>query len=157
MIDSGDEPASGASGPNSTNDTSSDKAASELGGAFRARVLHVEDSQANRELVREIIGLIPGVDVASAGNAQEALRWASNNRADLVMLDMRLPDADGIDLLRQLRALPNYRDTPCIGISGDGSSSKADAAYAAGFVDYLVKPVEVDAMLNSISKSLKLT
>lgn len=87
-----------------------------------------------------------GFDVQEAGTIAEALRVA--RAGDFLVSDIALPDGDGRDLMRQLR----NRDIPGIAISGFGSAKDREEYREAGFAESLVKPVDVDELIEAIGK-----
>ncbi|MFI7588672.1 response regulator [Spongisporangium articulatum] len=83
-------------------------------------------------------------EVLTAATASEALRLARAERPDLVVLDLGLPDADGVDVVKQLRA---WTDVPVLILSGRLDSGAKVQALDAGADDYVTKPFSVDELL----------
>jgi CheY-like chemotaxis protein len=92
-----------------------------------------------------------GVDVA--GDAREALTYAQQCVYGLLMIDMRLPDADGIHLLGHLRTLPGFAQCPAIAVSGLGEDDR-ELTIDAGFEAFLAKPIDLDELLVTVSQYL---
>lgn len=117
-----------------------------------ARILVVDDERLIRWSLEQQL-LRAGYDVRLAENAAEALRAIQAEPPDLVLLDMRLPDADGVDLLERLRS----QDPTCavIVITAHGEVPSAVRAMKLGAADYLVKPVDPDALHMAIRKALE--
>jgi two-component system response regulator AtoC len=114
-------------------------------------ILVVDDDPAIRELVREF--LTDGrTTVLEAMTGADALVLASRQRPDLVLLDMRLPDVDGLEVLGQLRA---NSDLPVVVITADSSSSRTIRAIQAGAYDYLVKPLEPETVQHTVGRALE--
>ncbi|MEF3272977.1 MAG: response regulator [Chloroflexus sp.] len=90
------------------------------------------------------------VTVASTGAAALAAPVAF---PVLWLIDLRLPDCDGFELLQRLRARPELRDCPAIALSGLGESDRR-AAFAAGFNRFLTKPADLDELLQMIVELL---
>lgn len=117
-------------------------------------VLHVEDEAPNRALLRALIARAPEeivrdatlIDAADLASAREHL---SANRIDLVLLDVRLPDGNGLDLARELRDTPAERHPRVVVMSASVQPSERDAAMAAGADLFVSKPY-VPAELTSI-------
>ncbi|HEX7629518.1 MAG TPA: sigma-54 dependent transcriptional regulator, partial [Candidatus Methylomirabilis sp.] len=117
-----------------------------------ARILVVDDERLIRwsldqQLRRE------GYGVRLAETGAEALQAARTEPPDLVLLDMRLPDADGVEILERLRALDP--ECPVIMITAHGAVGSAVRAMKLGAQDYLVKPVDPDELRLAIRKALE--
>jgi DNA-binding NtrC family response regulator len=117
-----------------------------------ARILVVDDERLIRWSLEQQLSR-DGYGVRLAETAAEALQAVRAAPPDLVLLDMRLPDADGVDLLERLRAL----DPACavIVITAHGEVQSAVRAMKLGAHDYLVKPVDPEALQIAIGKALE--
>ncbi|MBD3169433.1 MAG: response regulator [candidate division Zixibacteria bacterium] len=114
------------------------------------RILIVDDEKAQREM---LVGFLAkkGLKVTDAENAQDALAMLERVNFEIALLDLRLPDSDGISLLKELKkAIP---DMSAIMITAHGDVSSAVEAMKAGAVDYLNKPIDLDELLTIISKA----
>jgi len=114
-------------------------------------VLIVDDDPAIRELVREFLS-DDETGVSEAENAEQALSSIDARPPDLVLLDMRLPDMDGMDVLARLRA---STDIPVVVVTADSSSSSTIRAIQAGAYDYLVKPLEPETVRHTVDRALE--
>ncbi|WP_144184047.1 sigma-54-dependent transcriptional regulator [Elioraea rosea] len=116
-----------------------------------ARVLLVEDTRALAELYRSYLRDAPwSLDhAATAADARSALERSG---ADAVLLDLRLPDADGLDLLREIRG--RAAPPPVIVITANGSVATAVAAMQAGAADFLVKPFPQERLVVTLRNAL---
>ncbi len=121
--------------------------------ASTATVLYVEDNRSNRELVREVLALRPGIRLLEATSGTEGLALAASSLPDLALVDMRLPDMDGIELLRRLRAAVNG-SVPCVVLSADAMPSDRARALQAGFLDYWTKPIVAAEFLQALDRTL---
>lgn len=101
-------------------------------------VLIIDDHEDTRDLLVELLEL-DGFAVMSAASGEEALEIARELRPCLVVLDLGLPDIDGIELVLRLRAEPNTAGAPIYALSG--FTNLRAAALAAGFDGFLLKPV----------------
>jgi len=105
-------------------------------------VLIVDDQPSARTMLRHIVEAIgPGVRAEDFGNPVEALRWSDGNTADLVLLDFRMPEMDGLEFARHFRRSPARRDVPIVLISIVGDEPVRQAALEAGVIDFMVKPI----------------
>jgi CheY-like chemotaxis protein len=115
-------------------------------------VLHVEDNLSNLKLVERILARRPEIELNDARTGAEALRLAPTLRPSLILLDLRLPDMAGEDVLRRLRADPATRQTPVVVVSAEARPAEADRLLAAGADDFLVKPIDVAAFLDVVDR-----
>jgi CheY-like chemotaxis protein len=110
-------------------------------------VLYVEDNPSNVLLVRESLGLRPGVELIVAGNVHEGLAAVARQRFDLVLLDLQLPDGDGYEVLQALRAQPQGQQTPCVAVTANAMINERNRALEAGFDEFWTKPLNLPAFL----------
>jgi len=109
------------------------------------RILIVEDSLAERFRLSEILkreGFEITGEIGSAEEAQEQLIANSTEEPllDLVLVDLRLPGMDGIELCRMFKRDPRYQHVPLIMVTGEESTAQLERAYDAGVVDFIKKP-----------------
>jgi len=122
-------------------------------GARVPRVLVVDDEANLRELMElTLVGM--GLDVDVAADLGEARRLLAQQQYSLCLTDMRLPDGNGIELVRLITA--RSPDTPVAVITAYGSAENAVAALKAGAFDYLAKPVGLDSLRALIRSALRL-
>ena len=107
-----------------------------------ALVLAVDDDPEMRELIALILGGYVR-EVVVAGSVEEALRLLDCVRPALIVSDISMPDRDGYDLIRQVRATADNRTTPAVALSAYSQDGCRDAALAAGFDMFLRKPLDV--------------
>nr|WP_044199195.1 response regulator [Oscillochloris trichoides] len=89
--------------------------------------------------------------VVLADDAATALTLAQQLTFDLLLIDMRLPDLDGPQLLLALRNLPGMQRCPAIALSGLGTQDR-EAALAAGFDHFLIKPIDLDVLVQALER-----
>ena len=118
------------------------------------RVLYVEDSPANVRLMRQVLASRPQIELLSARTAAEGLALAREEQPDLILVDIGLPGDDGFALKQQLDAHPPLARVPIIALTGDACVIQAERGRAAGFVDYLTKPVDIARLLRLIDSLL---
>jgi PAS domain S-box-containing protein len=120
----------------------------------RGTVLYVEDNPSNVAVVEQLLALRPNVKLFTANDGASGRVMAAVCQPDLILLDMRLPDTDGASLLAELRARPETKSIPCIGLSANAMPSDIAHARAAGFADYWTKPIEAGPFLRGIDAAL---
>ncbi|MCL2636096.1 MAG: response regulator [Betaproteobacteria bacterium] len=118
-----------------------------------AIILVVDDEVGIRELLSEIL-IDEGYDVRLAENAAAARRHRNELRPDLVLLDIWMPDTDGITLLKEWHAA-GHLNMPVIMMSGHGTIDTAVDATRIGAFDFLEKPIALQKLLSSVQKALK--
>jgi CheY-like chemotaxis protein len=107
-------------------------------------VLYVEDDRINIILMEEVFRRLPGgwrLECAETG--AQALQLLETLRPALVLIDMNLPDTDGVSLLGRLRSDARLQQLLCVALSADDQPEQVAAARAAGFADYWLKPIDV--------------
>lgn len=113
------------------------------------RVLVVEDNAINGVLMAHMLRAW-GCEVELAADATEAFECLAQQRPRLILLDLQLPDIDGFELLRRLRAQPHTATV--IALSANALPGVAAQARAAGFDDYWAKPFDVARLLASFDR-----
>lgn len=106
-------------------------------------VLYIEDNPANLKLVKKIIGQHADVVMSQAEDAERGLEIARRERPDLILLDINLPGMDGFAALAALKSDPTTRRIPVIAITANAMKGDIERGKAAGFKDYLTKPIDI--------------
>jgi DNA-binding NtrC family response regulator len=117
-----------------------------------AKVLIIDDDQSLCQLLGQILKSA-GYQALTASSAGEGLNVISTDQPDLVLLDMRLPDAWGLDLVPRIREVDP--DVPLIVITGHASIEDAVKAIKAGVYDYLQKPLHTDSVLIAVAQAVE--
>jgi len=119
------------------------------------RVLYVEDNPANLRLVQRILARRHDIELISVPEGSMGVDMARSHQPDLVLLDINLPDLDGYQVLTLLRSHPDTAHVPVIALSANAMDSDIRHGLAAGFDSYLTKPVQVDALLDTLDALLQ--
>ena len=93
-------------------------------------------------LVEELVKSIGGLTIASEPTGAGGIERAIATRPDLVLVDLQLPDFDGHEVLRRLRADARTRSIPCVALSANAMREDIERGLASGFTDYLTKPID---------------
>jgi two-component system chemotaxis response regulator CheY len=118
------------------------------------RILVVDDSAHFRRQVRGALEA-SGLTVLEASEGSEALWRARSERAfDLVLVDVHMPNLDGITFLREIRKLPGYAEVPIIVVTSDGSRARRVEGRHAGATAWLLKPPDLPGLVNSVHAAL---
>jgi two-component system response regulator PilR (NtrC family) len=123
------------------------------GGVISRTVLIVDDEEDILELL-ELTLLKMGLDVERASSVKEGIKRVKENSFDLCLTDMRLPDGDGLELLKYISE--NDQDLPVAVITAHGNTENAVAALKAGAFDYLAKPVSLEQLRTLVKSALSL-
>ncbi len=123
---------------------------------YRQRTVHyVEDNETNVEVMRGILSRRQQVRFEVSTTGLDGLAAIRQQRPDLILLDMHLPDIDGLELLRHLKSDQLTSDIPVIVVSADALAHQIDTAMEAGAYYYLTKPVSVTQLLAVIDAVLE--
>lgn len=125
--------------------------------ASKARILAVDDTQVNLTVVKGLLKRT-GAQVDCAMSGQECLDMCEKTKYDLIFLDHRMPQMDGIETLKRLKELPNFdKTTPVIALTANVVSGAREMYISEGFTDFLAKPINGNRMermlINYLPKS----
>jgi CheY-like chemotaxis protein len=109
------------------------------------RVLVVDDESTNVEIARLFLEDC-GLKVDCAEDGQQAIDMAKKTVYGAIMMDMQMPNLDGLRSTQQIRELPGYAETPIIAMTANAFSEDRERCLAAGMNDYLVKPFTPEAL-----------
>ena len=117
-------------------------------------VLAVDDENNIRRLI-EVNLLRAGYRVTSAADGEEALRMIAEDRPDLIVSDVMMPNVDGFELLRRLKADPGTMDIPVLLLTAKAQDRDIFAGWAGGVHGYLTKPFNPGELLTWVAKTLE--
>ena len=118
----------------------------------KMRVLYVEDNMYNLMLFDDVMRTRDDVDVRMAQNGAQGFEVASSWKPDVLVLDGRLPDTHGIDLLQRMRGIAGLQATPAFMCSADAQPEHKVLAEQAGFAGYWTKPVDFDKVFDELDR-----
>lgn len=104
-------------------------------------ILLVEDDDTNRKLVRIVLGG-GRYRISEAVSAEQAMTLLAHEKPDLLLLDIRLGDGSGLDVIRWVRADPSFDQVPALAITAQAMKDDESRFLAAGFDAYLSKPID---------------
>jgi len=113
--------------------------------ARQARVLVAEDNPMNVVPLRDFL-LANGYLVDVVGNGVEAVEAASGTRYDVVLMDIQMPEMDGLEATKRIRALPEYSETPIVALTSFAMAGDRERCLAAGMTEYMSKPFSFRAL-----------
>ena len=117
------------------------------------KILLVEDNAVNRRLA-EFLLRSQGYQVRQAATAQEAFDLLKTERPDLILMDIQLPEMDGLEATRKLKDEPQTRDIPVVAVTSYAMKGDREMALAAGCAGYLTKPVDKTTLLGEVARHL---
>jgi two-component system cell cycle response regulator DivK len=106
-------------------------------------VLIVDDNDRNRKLAGDVLRLARFRTI-EAETAEEGIALASEHLPDVILMDLRLPDLDGTEAARMLRAEPRTSHIPVVAMTALPLHGREDWLSDAGFADYVVKPIDIE-------------
>jgi two-component system, chemotaxis family, chemotaxis protein CheY len=118
-----------------------------------ATILAVDDSASMRQMVTFTLK-DAGYDVVEAADGQQALQAAKSGKFDLVLSDVNMPVMDGITLIKELRALSNFKFTPILMLTTEAGADKKTEGKQAGATGWIVKPFNPEQLLATVKKVL---
>ncbi len=118
------------------------------------RVVVIDDEPYMVEILTTFLG-INGYETTGAYTGEEGLALVEREQPDLVILDLMLPDIDGLDVCRDLRRRPRTADIPVLILSARTSAADVDAGMEVGATAYLKKPVDMPRLLSEIQRILR--
>ncbi len=116
-------------------------------------ILIIEDNPLNLELARDVLVAAQFV-VLEARSAEEGLEAAQRVHPDLVLLDIRLPGADGYQVLKQLKNNPTTTTIPVVALTAQAMIGDREQALAAGFSGYIAKPINTRTLSEEVRRVL---
>ncbi len=109
------------------------------------KILYIEDNPENRLLIRRILQA-EGYQVFEAEDASDALHTLQDERPDLILMDINLPEMDGYTLTSQIKSLPGMDNVPIIALTANVMKGDRERTMRAGCDGYIQKPVDVDSL-----------
>jgi CheY-like chemotaxis protein len=123
---------------------------------MNATMLYIDDGEDNLLLVRRLLKRArPDIELHTAATGSDGIETAASVQPGLILLDNRLPDSSGEQVLRQLAASPSTAAIPVIILSGDSAQATVNELLEAGAADFLAKPFDVHQLLAVIGRHLR--
>lgn len=116
-------------------------------------ILLVEDNQINQKVARRILEKFK-VKIEIANNGLEALEFAKIRDFDLILMDMQMPEMDGLEATREIRKLTEIKQPPILAMTANASNKDREACISAGMNAFLTKPIKLDIIRRSLQKWL---
>lgn len=119
------------------------------------KILYIEDNPSNLKMVEHLLSRRPQITLLSALNPTLGLELAAAHQPDLILLDIQLPDFNGYEVLKRLQADERTNRLPVVAISANAMPRDIAKGRAAGFMDYLTKPLDAQRFMQLIDETLR--
>ena len=130
------------------------RARGEAAQAGPARILLVEDNEVARRILTHMLRR-GGYQVDCATGGRQGIEAAAAHRYDLILMDIQMPEVDGLAATLAIRELEGYAETPIVAVTANYSEKFKRACRQAGFADFLAKPVESQQLLATVNRLLR--
>ena len=125
---------------------------------YELSVLVAEDSEVNQFIIRELLAKW-GIEIAVAANGLEAVEAFKEREFDLILMDIQMPEMDGLEATRRIRSLQSdesvHEECEIVGLSAHAMSGDRERYMAEGMVDYLTKPIRTEELRKILEACLK--
>lgn len=119
-------------------------------------VLVVDDSNTTRSLIKSAVGEINDINTFEASTGFEALKALPQQPLDLIILDINMPDINGLELLNFVKNDNRYKNIPVVIVSTEHGKKDIDRGIASGAFAYLTKPFKIEELQDIVKKALSL-
>ena len=119
----------------------------------QAKILVVDDNEDNRELASKILR-IRGYLIVEAKDGRAAIKKAEEERPDLILMDISLPDIDGYEVTRAIKSKEELRGIPVIALTAHAMKGDKEKALEAGCDGYISKPIDIHKFPDQVSSYL---
>ncbi len=119
----------------------------------KATILYIEDNLANRELVKRVLE-VEGYHIVEAEDGPTGLQRALECKPDLILMDINLPEIDGLTLTARLREIKELQNVPIVALTANVMKGDRERTLAAGCDGYIRKPVDIDELPVQIARYL---
>ena len=118
------------------------------------KLLYVEDNEDNLYMLQLWFDVLGGYEILSARDGAAGIAMAEAERPDLILMDLNLPQIDGWEAPRRLKADPATCDIPIIALSAHAMAGDREKALSTGCDDFDTKPIEFDRLLAKVEQAL---
>ena len=117
----------------------------------------VEDDLKNMKLFKAILNQFPGISIFAEVEGESGLKKIKSGDPDLILLDIRLPKMNGIEICKELRKIDRFKKIPIIAVTAYAMTGDEQRILDAGFDEYIEKPIRVNKFKDTISQYLSLS
>lgn len=117
-------------------------------------VLYIEDNPNNRLLVRRLL-MAEGFEVSEADNALDGIEMAKTNPPDVILMDIQMPDMDGVTATREIRNIPQIAEMRIVALTAHAMTGDREQYLEAGCDGYISKPINVDTFVDELMQYIR--
>ena len=117
-------------------------------------ILYIEDNNSNLKLIQKYLEEFTSFKFLSSQSAIDGLALARQHQASLILMDINLPEMDGITAFKELQNWDETKSIPVIAVSANAMKHTVKSALDTGFKDYITKPVDLNLLVETIQKNL---
>jgi two-component system, cell cycle response regulator DivK len=125
-----------------------------LGESQMPRILYIDDSFENRLLVKRLL-MAEGFVIEEADNARDGIAMASSNPPDLILMDIAMPEMNGLEATNHIRSIPHIANTPIIALTANAMQGDREMVLEAGCDGYISKPIDIDSFVDDLWQYLR--
>jgi two-component system cell cycle response regulator DivK len=118
-----------------------------------ALILYIDDDFSNRLLVKRVL-MAEGYQVNEADNAADGIELASQQPPDLILMDISMPDMDGLTATGKIRNISHIADIPVVALTANAMQGDREMILEAGCDGYISKPIDVDTFVDEVNQFL---
>lgn len=118
------------------------------------KILVIEDNDRNRRLVKILLSA-KGYEVIEAKTGEEAINYLQNEKPDLILLDIQLPNMDGLTLTKNIKSQPELKDIPIIAVTAYAMKGDREKVLEAGCDAYVSKPIDTRTLPELVESFIK--
>jgi two-component system cell cycle response regulator DivK len=118
------------------------------------RILYIDDDFSNRLLVKRVL-LAEGIQVDEADNAHDGIEMAAANPPDLILMDISMPEIDGLTATNRIRKISHIANIKIIAVTANAMHGDREMILQAGCDGYISKPINIDTFVEEISEFLR--
>ena len=119
-----------------------------------ARILLVDDTRLNRELAKDLLEM-EGYQVLEAVCGKECIEKARQNKPDIILLDIELPDMSGLEVIKVIKKDPEINHIPVVALTVYDQAEEQEKIIAAGFAGFIPKPFDIKKFPQMVARFLK--
>ncbi|MBL8099768.1 MAG: response regulator [Anaerolineales bacterium] len=117
----------------------------------KGTILYVEDNPDNRNLIRRVLSA-DGYDMIEAAKAEQAFEKLENEKIDLILMDINMPDMDGYTLTAKIKQIDKFAKIPIIAVTANVMRGDREKSLEAGCDGYIQKPIDIDTLTQQIER-----